>query len=100
MSSFEEEAARLNIKGIIITMILSALGFLVALSWRDVINKTIDIFVPKGEGLLWNYISAITITIIAVIITYVLVRLQRIDIIPDKYEDKLKKISKISKKKV
>ena len=100
MASFEEQAASLNIKGIIITMILSALGFLVALSWRDVIKETIEMFLPKGEGLIWKYISAISITIIAVIATIILIKLQKADIIPDEYEEKLKeKIKKPAKKK-
>ncbi|HDD45949.1 MAG TPA: hypothetical protein ENG42_00590 [Candidatus Aenigmarchaeota archaeon] len=90
MAKFEEEVEKLNIKGIIITMVLSALGFLVAFSWRDAIKETIELFLPKSEGLLWKYISAIIITAIAVITSYILIKLQRANIVPDKYEEKIK----------
>jgi len=98
MKNFEEEAGSLNIKTIVITMILSAFGFLVALSWRDAIQQTIDLLVPSGEGLVYTYMAAILVTVIAVVVTYVLIKLQKVDIIPDKYEEKVKKRIKRKKK--
>jgi hypothetical protein len=97
MAKFEEHAARLDIKSMIITMVLSALGFLVALAWRDAIQQSIELFVPRGEGLAYTYLAAIVVTIIAAAVTFVLIRLQKIDIIPDRYEEKLKKKIKIKK---
>ena len=91
MASFEEEAAQLNIKSIVITMVLSALGFLVALAWRDAIQQTIDLLVPKGEGLSYTYIAAILVTVIAVIITFVLIKLQKVSLIPKEMKERFRK---------
>ncbi|MFQ6020785.1 MAG: DUF5654 family protein [Candidatus Aenigmatarchaeota archaeon] len=93
----EKELKTLNIKTIITTMILSALGFLVAFQWRDVIKETIELMIPAGEGLLYKYAVAILITIIAVVVTFILIRFQQANIIPDKYEEKLKKKLKLKK---
>ena len=90
MANFEEHAAKLDIKGIVVTMILSAFGFLVALQWRDAIKITIDTFLPAGEGLLYTYFAAIIVTVIAVIVTFVLIKVQQMNIIPDRYERKVK----------
>jgi len=98
MADFEEHAAKLDIKSIVITMILSAFGFLVALQWRDAIKDTIDLFVPKGEGLVYTYTAAILVTVIAVVVTYVLVKIQKTNLIPDRYEEKVRK--KLKKKKL
>jgi len=101
MVDFEEHAAKLDIKSIVITMILSSFGFLVALNWRDAIKETIDLFVPTGEGLTYTYLAAVLVTIIAVVVTFVLVKLQRANIIPDRLEEKVKKgVKKIPRKPV
>ena len=90
MTKLEEHAAKMDIKGIVITMILSAFGFLVALQWRDAIKLTIDTFLPGGEGLVYTYLAALVVTIVAVIVTFVLIKLRDVDIIPDKYEHRMK----------
>ena len=97
MAKFEEHAAKLDVKSIVVTMILSALGFLTALAWRDAIRDTIDLFVPTGEGLTFTYFAAILVTIIAVVVTFVLVKLQKANLIPDHLEKKIK--GKLRKKK-
>jgi len=94
--ALERELKELKIKTIVIATILSAFGFLVALSWRDAIQKTIDTLLPEGEGLLYTYLAAIVVTIIAVIATYILLQIQKRDMIPDKYEDRIKRKLKIS----
>ncbi|MBL7160676.1 MAG: hypothetical protein ISS93_02370 [Candidatus Aenigmarchaeota archaeon] len=97
MGDFEKHAEEFNIKSLVITMILGAFGFLVALAWRDAIKDTIDLFVPSGEGLIYTYIAAILVTVIAVVVAFVLLKLQNIDLIPDKYEEKVKKRIKRNK---
>jgi len=99
MAAFEEHAARMDIKGIVITMVLSALGFLVALQWRDAIKGTIDLFIPAGEGLIYTYTAAIMVTLIAVVVTFVLIRVQSMDIIPDKYEERVKEKARLAKER-
>lgn len=95
--AFEEHAESFDIKNIVITMILSAFGFLVALAWRDAINESIDLLVPAGEGLTYTFMAAILVTIIAVIATFILIKVQKANLIPDKYEEKVK--GKLKKKK-
>lgn len=87
---FEEHASKLDLKSLVITMILSALGFLVALTWRDAIQQSIDLFIPKGEGLYYTYLAAIVITITAVVITFVLIKIKNRNIIPDSIEERIK----------
>ena len=99
MVTFEEAATHFSIKTIVITMVMSAFGFLVALQWRDVIKETIDTFIPAGEGLVYSYFAAILVTIIAVIATFVLIKLQRINIIPEKYEIHKKVAKRLNKRK-
>ncbi len=84
-----KELKTLNPKTIIITIILSAFSFLVALSWRDAIQKTLNTFLPEGEGLYYDYLVAIIVTMIAVAVTYTLLQIQKRDIIPDKIEKKI-----------
>ena len=98
-----EELKTLNIKTIMITTILSAFSFLVALTWRDAIRKTLNTFLPEGEGLYYDYLAAIIITMIAVAVTYTLLHIQKRDIIPDKIEkkkDRNKSASSQSKKEL
>lgn len=77
MADFQEQAASLNLKSIVIGSVIGALGFLVALSWRNTIQKTIDLLVPEGERLFYNFISSIFITIFAVVFAYLLVKLSQ-----------------------
>ncbi|OYT43330.1 MAG: hypothetical protein B6U88_01360 [Candidatus Aenigmarchaeota archaeon ex4484_56] len=67
-----EEAKKLDIKGVIITSIISAFAFIVALFWRDFIQELIDYFVPHEEGIFYKFIAALIVTIIAVIVIYIL----------------------------
>jgi hypothetical protein len=87
MVNIEKQAEQFNVKGIVITMILSAVGFLTALTWRDAIKITIDEFVPAGEGLTYTYYSAILVTLFAIMITYILIKVRNANIVPDRYEE-------------
>ncbi len=78
--TIEEDIQKANVKGIIFGAIVSALGFLVALSWRDSINETIILLVPRGQGLHYQYASSIIITIIVVVIAYIILKVQKIHI--------------------
>lgn len=86
MSSFEEQAARLDIKSIVITTVLSAFGFLVALSWRDAIQKTIDRLIPPAEDLFYSYLAALLVTAVVVAATFILIRVQHTTVIPSRKE--------------
>ncbi|MCK5628903.1 hypothetical protein KAI12_05490 [Candidatus Bathyarchaeota archaeon] len=92
------ELKKLNLKTIVITTILSAFAFLVALSWRDAIQRTLDEFLPQGEGLYYQYLTALVVTMIAIAVTYSLLRLQNRDLIPGKIEKKIGNRKKSAKK--
>jgi len=83
-----EQLKTLNIKTIIITTILSAFSFLVALTWRDAIQKTLNTFLPEGEGLFYDYLIAIIITMIAITVTYTLLHIEKRTILPSKIKNK------------
>lgn len=84
----EDKAAKLDIRGVMVSLIISAFGFVAALFWRDAIKAFIDEFVPQGEGMLYQLFAAIIVTIIAVIIIYVI---SKYLLRPEKPEKKGKK---------
>jgi len=68
----EDKAKTLDIKGVTLTLIISSFGFVMALFWRDAIKDTITAYIPQGEGLAYQYVAAIIVTIIAVIAIYIM----------------------------
>ncbi|MCD6476940.1 MAG: hypothetical protein J7K26_02100 [Candidatus Aenigmarchaeota archaeon] len=99
MSELEKYADQLELKKMIIAMMLSALGFLIAFQWRDVLKETIELFLPPGEGLLYKWIATFIFTLIAATLAIILVKIQKMNIIPDKYEPH-KRIAKELEKKL
>ncbi|MBI4020939.1 MAG: hypothetical protein HY369_01720 [Candidatus Aenigmarchaeota archaeon] len=90
--AFEEHVRKGDIKALVITMIMSALGFLVALQWRDAIQLTIERVVPQGEGLAYTYVASAVVTVVAVVVALVLIRVQKVDIIPeDRIRERIRK---------
>jgi len=83
----------------VITLMLSALGFIVAFQWRDVIKETIELFLPPGEGLIYKWGVALAFTLLAAGLAIVLVKVQRMDIIPDKYEPQKRLVHEIRKRR-
>jgi glutathionyl-hydroquinone reductase len=59
-----------------VTLIISALGLVAALSWNDAIKTTIDTFFPSVGNVIYKYYVAIIVTIISVVITYFLSRMK------------------------
>jgi len=59
-------------------LLISAMGLVAALRWNDVIKRTIDLAFPEesGIGLLYDYLSAIILTIIVVLITLIISKLE------------------------
>lgn len=98
--SFEKHAEEMDLKGLMVTMVISALGFLVALQWRDAIKLTIDTFLPGGEGIMYSYMVALVVTIAAAVVAFILMRIKNADIIPDRYESRVKNGVKRRAKKV
>tara|TARA_Y100001960_G_C14087906_1_gene546852 strand:- start:45 stop:359 length:315 start_codon:yes stop_codon:yes gene_type:complete len=75
MGDFEENVQKLNIRGIILSSVMTAFGLVVALSWKDTINATVDHLMPDNDDgtLKGMYISAIAVTVLVVLLaTFVL----------------------------
>ena len=58
-----------------ITLIVSALGLVAALSWNDAIKTAITTFFPESD-LLYKFYVAVIVTAMAVVITYFLSRIK------------------------
>lgn len=71
MPTIEEQAKTLDIKGVVVSLIISAFGFVAALFWRDAIKAFIDEVVPQGQGVTAQFTAAIIVTVIAVIAIYI-----------------------------
>ena len=85
----EDDAKALNFEAVIISLIVSAFSFVAALFWRDAIQGLITEIVPEGQGLVYQFGTALLVTLIAVFAIYVVTRhLSRID---DKLKARLKK---------
>ncbi len=91
----EEEAKQLNFEGVIISLIVSAFSFVAALFWRDAIQGLINELVPEGQGLAYQFGTAVLVTIIAVLAIYVLTK--HISKIDDKLKEKILAKKKSSK---
>jgi len=78
--ALQDAAKKLDFEGLVITSIITALSFTVGLFWRDAITATINEVIPASEGLLWKYIIAIGVTVLVVVVAYLLLRWQEIQI--------------------
>jgi len=74
MTSLEEQAEKGDVKGIMVTALMTAFAFVVGLFWKDAITETINSILPGGEGLIYKYISAIIATVIITIMAFLLVK--------------------------
>ncbi len=80
MEEFEKAVSELRIKDVVMGSIITGLGLLVALTWRDTIQATINYLVPEGTGLSHLYAASAVVTVVAVTMGYILVRIQRANI--------------------
>ena len=64
MSDFKENIEKLNVRGIVLSSVMTAFGLVVALVWKDTIIATVDYLLPNtDDGTLQGmYISAIAVT--------------------------------------
>lgn len=59
-----------------VTLIISALGLVAALSWNDAIKTTIDTLFPTEKNVIYKFYVASIVTVISVVITYFLSRMK------------------------
>ena len=64
MSDFKENIEKLNIRGIIMSSIMTAFGLVVALSWKDAINELVNSIIPNSDNnsLLGMFITCLLYT--------------------------------------
>ena len=70
----EDAAANMNFRNVVATALISSFGFLIALFWRDAVTATINRFLPEGEGLLYQYMMAVLVTVLAVIVIFIIAK--------------------------
>ena len=60
----QEDFEKLNMRGIIISSVMTAFGLVVALAWKDTINATVEYLMPDSDDgtLKGMYISALAVT--------------------------------------
>ncbi|MFC2142793.1 DUF5654 family protein [Candidatus Aenigmatarchaeota archaeon] len=93
--SMQEQIDKNDFEGLVVTAIITALAFVMGLFWRDAITETINLFVPEeGEGIIFKYIVAIIATLIVIVMAYLLIRFQKIEL--RKELKKTKRITKIT----
>ena len=66
MSNLEENVEKLNIRGIILSSVMTAFGLVVALAWKDTINATVTYLMPDNDDgtLKGMYITAVAVTVL------------------------------------
>ena len=62
----KEDFEKLNMRGIIISSMMTAFGLVVALAWKDTINATVGYLMPDSDDgtLKGMYITAIAVTVL------------------------------------
>ena len=60
----QEDFEKLNMRGIVISSIMTAFGLVVALAWKDTINATVAYLMPDNDDgtLKGMYVTAIAVT--------------------------------------
>jgi len=79
MSDFRENVDKLNVRGIIMSAMMTAFGLVVALSWKDAINALVAQIIPSGSGssLLGQFITATAVTLLVLVLATAVLRINR-----------------------
>ncbi len=61
----KEDFEKLNMRGIVISSMMTAFGLVVALAWKDTINATVAFLMPDNDDgtLKGMYITAVAVTV-------------------------------------
>ena len=82
MSDFRENVEKLNVRGIVLSSVMTAFGLVVALVWKDTIIATVEYILPNtDDGTLQGmYISAIAVTVLVMVLAKFAINLnQRVE---------------------
>ena len=79
MADFRENVDKLNVRGIILSAMMTAFGLVVALSWKDAINALVARIIPSGSAnsLLGQFITATAVTLLVVVLATTVLRINR-----------------------
>ena len=60
----QDDFEKLNMRGIVISSVMTAFGLVVALAWKDTINATVEYLMPDSDDgtLKGMYITAVAVT--------------------------------------
>ena len=99
----QEDFEKLNMRGIIITSMMTAFGLVVALAWKDTINATVAYLMPDNDDgtLQGMYVTAIAVTALvmglAMLVLKVNARVEKeIEIVQSYFDDEDEEESKES----
>ena len=73
----QEDFEKLNMRGIVISSMMTAFGLVVALAWKDTINATVAFLMPDNdEGTLKGmYVTAVAVTALVMGLAMVVLKL-------------------------
>ena len=73
----QEDFEKLNMRGIVISSIMTAFGLVVALAWKDTINATVEYLMPDSDDgtLKGMYITAVAVTALVMGLAMVVLKL-------------------------
>ena len=73
----QEDFEKLNMRGIVISSIMTAFGLVVALAWKDTINATVEYLMPDNDDgtLKGMYITAVAVTALVMGLAMVVLKL-------------------------
>ncbi|MCH2417553.1 MAG: DUF5654 family protein [Candidatus Poseidoniia archaeon] len=73
----KEDFEKLNMRGIVISSMMTAFGLVVALAWKDTINATVAFLMPDNDDgtLKGMYITAVAVTALVMGLAMVVLKL-------------------------
>ena len=54
-----------DFRTLLVTSVITAMGFVVGLFWNDALKETIVQIVPQGDALYYKYIGAVIVTVVS-----------------------------------
>ncbi|MBI4018056.1 MAG: hypothetical protein HY368_00420 [Candidatus Aenigmarchaeota archaeon] len=76
MTTLTEYAKKRDIYGMLVTSIITALGFVVGLFWNDAIRAGIETVIPIRERLSAKFMAALIVTIFSIVGVWALIKAQ------------------------
>ena len=74
MATFEEHAKKRDVKGMMLTAIITALSFVVGLFWNDAIRAGIEQIIPLQQRVSAKFLAAIFVTLLVIVVGYLIIR--------------------------